>query len=526
MKTNSHLTLICFGITLLGAVFSRAEVACWLTRIDAGDSKHIFQETKGLRPRYDEHQDDRYTLFQKSTLAPEKPSATGSVCSVTVDRARTYQTMLGYGAAMTDSSAWVLTRLKQKNPALYAFVMRRLFSAEEGAGFSLLRLPMGASDYVATSNYYTYCDAPSPDLSAFSIAHDREYVIPALREACAFNPSLRILATPWSAPAWMKTNGQLEGITAAQKKDGAANRLRPECVGLYAEYFVKFLEAYREAGLPVWGVTLQNEPQFDGARYPCMRMDEADQIALIRALGPKLVARKLETKIFAHDHNWILHPDDRKVLGGDAKMDPLASVTKIFSDPEAGRLVAGSAWHGYAGGASDMRRAYAGIAQAFPDKLILFTELSGWGKNRDKWFGDIAWGMERIWLGGAQSGCQSALQWNLVLDNHYGPTLRKDSAATAMAAVDTERWDSARFEREFYAMAQVSRAAQPGAKRVGLALGGSKADVDAVAFLQPSGKSALVVFNKGKEASSLLVSDGREPFAYALAARSIVTLIW
>ena len=504
----------------------RADITYWLTRIDDGDAKRAAFAAVSGPSRYDEHQDDGYTLLRKGRVAQDAAEPTGAVAAITIDRTRTFQTMIGYGAAMTDSSAWVLLRLKERNPALYAFTLHRLFSPTDGAGFSLLRLPMGASDYTATSNLYTYCDQPSPDLRDFSIAHDREYIIPALLDARRVNPDIRILASPWSAPAWMKANASLEGISTAQKAAGAANRLKPECVGLFADYFVKFVEAYQSAGIPIWGVTLQNEPQFDAAHYPCMRMDENDQIALVRALGPKLAARKLSTQIFVHDHNWILHPDDRKVIGGDAKVDPLASVTKIYSDPEAGRYVAGSAWHGYAGGVSDMRQVYSTLHMAYPDKQLLFTELSGWGKSRGAWFGDIAWGMERIWLGGPQNGCQSALQWNLVLDSNYGPTLRKDSAATAMAAVNTDRCDEVRFEREFYAMAQLSLAARPGAKRVAATLAGSNSGLDLVTFVHPDGKTALVVFNKNKAARVFRVMDSRAQFTYELSGRSIVTLIW
>jgi len=502
----------------------RADIACWLTRVDDGDARNVRFSAAGAR--YDERQDEGFALFRRDAVAPELSGATGDVCRIAVDRSQTGQVMVGYGAAMTDSAAWVLLRLKQRNPSLYAFVMKRLFSPEDGAGFSLLRVPMGASDYVAATNYYTYCDAPSPDLSAFSIAHDLEAVVPMLKEARSINPALRVLASPWSAPAWMKTNGRLTGVSPAEKTAGATNRLKPECVPLYADYFVRFLQAYQAAGVPVWGVTLQNEPQFDAARYPCMRMGEADQIALVRALGPKLAAQGLATKIFLHDHNWILHPDDRNAVGGDAKPDPLASVASVFSDSEAGRFVAGSAWHGYAGGVDDMRRVYAALHAAYPDKTILFTELSGWGKQRGPWLDDIAWGMDRIWMGGPQNGCQSALQWNLVLDDNFGPTLRRDSAATAMAAIDAERCDSARFEREYYALAHLSRAAQPGAIRVASALSGAAAGLDAVAFLRPSGQTGLVVFSRGRASRTLRISDGRAEFFYRLPGRSLATLIW
>ncbi len=188
----------------------------------------------------------------------------------------------------------------------------------------------------------------------------------------------------------MKTNRALIGISAAAKAKGATCRLRPECTALYADYFVKFIQAYQAAGIAIYGVTLQNEPQFDAAAYPCMRMDEDDQIRLVRALGPKLAANHLATRIFVHDHNWVLHPNDRQVVGGDAKLQPVDSVAKIMGDPEAGKYIAGSAWHCYTGGAGDMKRVYDATHARFPRGQILTTELSGWGRDRGNWWGDHA----------------------------------------------------------------------------------------------------------------------------------------
>src|SRR5215470_16940631 len=128
----------------------------------------------------------------------------------------------------------------------------------------------------------------------------------------------------------MKTNEPLKGISPKDKAAGKTSRLKPTCFDPYAEYFAKFIEAYRAAGIEIYGVTPQNEPQLDAADYPCMRMDEDDQIKFVKLLGSKLEAKGLKTRIFVHDHNWAVHPDDRKALGGDPKLDQVASVTKIL----------------------------------------------------------------------------------------------------------------------------------------------------------------------------------------------------
>lgn len=458
---------------------------------------------------------------------PVTAAEPGRPVKIVVDRTKSGQVMYGDGAALTDASAWVLMNLKERNRRLYDYTMKKLFSPTEGAGFSFLRLPMGASDYTASATYYTYCDTPSPDLSQFSVAHDRGWIIPVLKDALGLNPDIRILGSPWSAPAWMKTNGKLTGITAAEKGAGATCRLKPECFGMYAEYFVKFIEQYGAEGITIWGVTLQNEPQFDAAAYPCMRMNEDDQIRLVNLLGPKLAAKGLKTKIFIHDHNWGLHPNDRKVVGGDAKMDPTESVTKILSDPTAGKYIAGTAWHVYYGDAALMRQTYRTIHERFPDKEILCTEHTGWGQNRGGWWGDVDGCMSRNWLGGPQNWCQASLEWNLALDTQFGPTPRPDSAAEGLVGVETNSYQGVRFEREFYGLAQLSRAARPGAKHIAAAFeGADPGNLDLVAFALPNRQTSLVVFNRKEVEQEFEVEAAGKFFGYTAPGHSISTFVW
>ena len=518
----SALTLVLtYGI--LGGQISLArqkEVRAWLTRVDEGDRLRLAQEQGNA-----EH-DGTYWLFREQTLGFQKQDA-GVRPLIMLDPAKTYQAMVGYGAALTESSAFLLINLKEKNPALYSQTMERLFSPTRGAGLSLLRLPMGSSDYVATDDYYTYCDQESRDLSAFSIARDEKYVIPVIQDAIKLNPDLRLIGSPWSPPAWMKTNMTLLGTTSEAKAAGTHNRLKADCFSIYAKYFVKFVQAYKAAGISVYGVTLQNEPQFDTARYPCLRMDENDQILLVKELGPKLVAAGLTTKVFIHDHNWALHPNDQTPVGGDAKLNPVESVTKILSDPVAGPYIAGSAWHCYFGGVKEMREAYETIHKRFPDKQILTTEASAWGKNRGAWWGDVEWAMSHNFLGSTQKWSEASLEWNLALDQKFGPTLRADSEGVGLVTVDSDRFQFARFEREFYAMAQMSRAAQPGSVRVDTSMEGDTQGLDVVAFQSGKEKSSsLVVFNRSDKSVSFQVKAGSQYVKYQIPGRSIVTLAW
>ena len=505
-----------------GRASSQGQVATLLTVIPDGDAKRAVGATA-----YGPHQDDEYRLLRPGAIPFAADGGFTASTRILIDRDERFQTMLGLGAAMTDSSAWLLMQLKARNEGLYEYVARKLFSPAEGAGFSALRLPIGASDYTATTSYYTYCDTESWDMSAFSIAHDEEYVIPAIKEAQRINPEIVIIASPWSPPAWMKTSGSLIGITEEEKKAGAVNALRQDCFSIYAEYLVKFVEAYRDAGIEIDALTLQNEPQCDDTRYPCMRMNESDQIALVKELGPMLRRAGLATWIYIHDHNWILHPNDRNVVAGDRKLEPLESARRIMSDPDAGPYIAGSAWHCYSGGPKDIEAVCESLLREFPDKDLICTELSGWGKTRGDWFGGVLWGMRNNWLGSIQNGCTVSLQWNLALDERHGPSLRTDSEGIGLVTIRPDRFDSALFEREFYAMAQVSRAARPGSQRCRALVTGEEAKgLETAAFALRDGGTSLVVFNEGDEERHFQVEPDGRRFEYTLPGRSIATFVW
>jgi glucosylceramidase len=191
--------------------------------------------------------------------------------TIAVDSSKTYQQMDGFGASVTDSSGWLL--YKKLDDAHRKEVMEKLFDPVRGIGLSFMRQPMGASDFALED--YSYDDLPAgqtdPDLKQFSIAHDQAYIIPVLREALAINPRLKIVASPWSAPGWMKTSGQLIG-----------GRLLPSSYASLAKYFVKFVQAYEAAGIPIYAVTMQNEPLYIPDDYPGLGMSASEQAAFLR----------------------------------------------------------------------------------------------------------------------------------------------------------------------------------------------------------------------------------------------------
>ncbi|MDC0286748.1 hypothetical protein OAK89_00845, partial [Akkermansiaceae bacterium] len=412
--------------------------------------------------------------------------------------------------------------LRSQDEAKYEAVLEQFFSIKKGAGFRVLRLAVGASDYVATDGYWTYCDEPSPTLEGFTIARDREAILPVLKDILKIAPDLRIIGTPWSAPAWMKENEKLIGVTFKEKEAGSFARLKRDSFHLYADYLIKFLKAYRGEGIEIYGLTLQNEPQNDLSDYPCMRMDGADQIRLVKALAPKLKNKKFSTQLFVHDHNWTLHPNDGSVIGGDKKEEPLAEVSQMLSDPTVADSIAGSAWHCYAGDSAKMKTVYQGLTKKFPNKLILTTEATAWGKNRGAWWSDIEWGMAHVWIRPQLEGSAAALQWNLVLDQHSGPTPRHDSEGYGLVTFNTET-KSLSYEREFYAMAQLSRAALPDSQRIA---SNSTGGLDTIAFSLPDKRVSLVVFNRNGDSRSFRVGDGELGFDYEIPGHSIATFVW
>ena len=245
------------------------------------------------------------TTGDKTNLLTEQPRSAlaapvAGAPTITVDPRQTFQRIEGFGASITDSSARLLAASPQRGA-----IMRDLFDTRRGLGLSYLRQPIGASDFVA-GPHYTYDDVGSGEtdfgLERFSIAHDRAQILPLLREALALNPRLKVMGTPWSPPAWMKTNDDLVGGRFLTD---------PRVYDAYARYFVRFVQDYARAGVPVDALTLQNEPQNrNPSAYPGMDLRDPEEARLAETVGPALRRAGLRTKLLGYDHNWSLHPND------------------------------------------------------------------------------------------------------------------------------------------------------------------------------------------------------------------------
>ena len=437
--------------------------------------------------------------------------------TISLDPSRTYQTMDGFGASITDSSAHVLFRLDRRNRNA---TMRRLFSPTEGNGLSFLRQPMGASDFVA-GDFYTYDDLPPGgtdyDMSRFSIAHDRAQILPLLRQALALNPRLKVIGSPWSPPAWMKTNGSLIGGRLIDD---------PRIYAAYARYFVKFVHAYERAGVPVYAVTVQNEPQNrNPSGYPGMDLPVAQEAKLIVALGRAFGEARLDTKILGYDHNWSMHPED--IASTPPGEQPETEYPTDLLSSRAGRFIAGTAFHCYAGDPSRQTV----LHRAFPDKGIWFTECSGSHGENDppaQFFSDtLKWHTRNLVLGVTRNWGKTVVNWNLALDPSGGP--HRGGCDTCTGVVTVGPGQTVTENAEYHTLGHLARFVKPGARRIASTSFGTtgwNGQIMDAAFRNRDGSTALVVHNENDDPRSFAVAQAGHSFDYTLPGGALATFTW
>ncbi|HYQ69221.1 discoidin domain-containing protein [Actinophytocola sp.] len=455
-------------------------------------------------------------------MAPRAPVTFGTTPStqptIVVDPDRAYQTVDGFGASITDSSAAVLAGL---SPAVRADTMRKLFDPVRGIGVSFLRQPVGSSDFTASARHYTYDDVPAGRtdfaLRHFSIAHDEATVLPLLRAAKRLNPRLSVMATPWSPPAWMKTTGSLVGGRLIDD---------PAVYDAYARYLVRFVQAYRAAGVPVDFLSVQNEPQNRTPdAYPGTDMPVAQQLKVIAALGPMLHRASPRTRILAYDHNWATHPND--VANTPPGSSPETDYPYEILRDRASHWIAGTAYHCYYGDPS----AQTALHDAFPDKGIWFTECSGSHGPTDppdKIFRDtLVWHARTVAIGTTRNWARSAVNWNIALDATGGPHNGGCGTCTGLVTVGPD--GSVTTGAEYYTIGHLSKFVKPGARRIASTSFGTtgwNGQIMDVAFRNPDGSTALVVHNENDDPRTFAVDVGDRTFEYTLPGGALATFTW
>ena len=411
---------------------------------------------------------------------------------ITIDSTVKYQSIDGFGAALTGSSASNINRL---NSADKKSLLNNLFDATTGIGISYLRITIGASDF--SDSNFSYDDVSFGqtdfDLKYFSIAKDQPDLIPLLKLIKSINPTIKILACPWSAPAWMKTSSNMVG-----------GSLRKEAYAAYANYFVKYIQAFQNEGITIDAVTPQNEPLYYTATYPCMSMLATEQTDFIKNnLGPAFKNAGITTKIIIYDHNWD-HPEY-----------PMS----ILADTAAAKYISGSAFHGYGGTVGNMLQ----VHQAFPNKDLYFTEISG-GEWAPDFSGNLIWNLSNIFIGTVNNWSKSALMWNLALDQNHGPTNHGCDNCRGVVTINSTNGTISN-NVEYYAIGHLSKFVKTGAVRIGVTNTLSTSQLDLTAFMNPDGTKVIVAINPEDNTKTIVFRLNERQLTYIMTPKSVVTLV-
>ncbi len=428
--------------------------------------------------------DNGHRLTQIATPVGAGSSAGG----LTISPDQRFQEIEGFGGALTESSAWVLAQIPTEKRAE---VLHRYYDPKDGLGYTLARTHINSCDF--SLNMWALDETPGDyDLLNFSLAPMRRWLLPLLHDANdASGGKLQILASPWSPPSWMKTNNRMD--------DGGS--LRSEYAPAWARYYVKFVQAMAAEKLPIWALTVQNEPQAKQVWESCLYSPEQERDFVRDHLGPELEKAGLtNVKLLAHDHN-------RDILEKDT--------AAVFGDPKSSKYLWGAALHWYV--SSDFAASSRVHAQ-FPDKAILFTEgcWEGGGAIGSWEHGE---GYARNMIGDFRNWVCGYIDWNIVLDQRGGPN-HVGNFCDAPVIVDTATKE-VRCGPSFYYIGQFSRFVKPRAHRV--ASSGGPAELQSVAFLNPDGSLVTVVLNEGNAPIYFTLSTGTESLACSVPAHAIQT---
>lgn len=416
-------------------------------------------------------------------------SASNTFTTIEVDESKTFQSIDGFGYTLTGGSAQVINQL---NSTKRQELLQELFgSGQNSISISYLRISIGASDLDSTP--FTYNDLPSGqtdlNLEKFSLAPNKNDVIPMLKEILAINPNIKILATPWSPPVWMKDNTSFIG-----------GSLQPQYYGVYAQYFVKYIQQMKAEGITIDAITPQNEPLHPG-NNPSLLMLAAQQADFIKNhLGPAFQNANMKTKIITYDHNC------------NKPEYPIA----ILNDAAANPYIDGSAFHLYEGDIS----ALSTVHNAFPNKNVYFTEQ--YTSNTGNFDGDLKWHIRNIIIGSMRNWSKTALEWNLANNTSFGPNT-PGGCTTCKGALTIESSNNFTRNVAYYIIAHASKFVPAGSVRIASSLSGN---LQNVAFKTPEGKKVLIVENDGNTAESFNIKYNGKWVKTSLEAGSVGTYIW
>lgn len=429
--------------------------------------------------------DERLTAYEGITF----DQSLSADVTVEVDESISCQTMMGFGGAFTEAAAVTLAKM---NPDNRAAVLKSYFDQEVGLGYNIGRVSIHSCDFGLGN--YTYVDEGDTSLESFTIDHDQALILPFVKDALAVRgESIQLLASPWSPPAWMKTTNEMNN----------GGKLLDDYRSAWANYYVKFIDAYEAAGVPIWGLTVQNEPAAVQTWDSCIYTAEEERDFVRDYLGPTL---------------WNAGYKDKKLLIWDHNRDIMVERAKtVLEDPEAAKYVWGTGFHWYE---SEAFENVGQVHDLFPDKHLLFTEgCQEGGVKLGEWFTGERYA--RNMMGDFNNWCEGYLDWNLVLDETGGPN-HVNNLCDAPIICDTIN-DEVIYNSSYYYIGHFSKFIKAGAKRIQ-----SSCDTDLVSlatFKNPDDTLVLVMMNENDSASNVKINLGNDVFTIEMKAHAITTLV-
>ncbi|WP_226163532.1 glycoside hydrolase family 30 protein [Hymenobacter terricola] len=431
---------------------------------------------------------DKSVLFRQQPGRLTFGAAANNNPTIEVDDQQRFQSIDGFGYCLTGGSAQLLHQMGAPERAK---LLHELFgTAGTSIGVSYLRISIGASDL--DDRVFSYDDLPAgqtdPALAQFSLAPDQAHLIPVLKEILAINPTLKILGSPWSPPPWMKTNENSKG-----------GSLKPEFYDAYAQYFVKYLQGMKAAGIGLDAVTVQNEPLHPG-NNPSLLMPAIEQADFIKkSLGPAFRTAKLNTKIIVYDHN------------ADKPEYPLT----VLADADAAQYVDGAAFHLYAGKVEALSR----VHDTFPNKNLYFTEQ--WVGSRSKFEDNLGWHVKNLIIGATRNWARTVLEWNLAADPQQNP--HTPGGCNQCLGAITLAGNEVTRNPAYYIIAHAAKFARPGSVRIAST---TPATLPNVAFRAPDGRRVVIVENDGPAPQSFNIRAQGRLISSTLPAGAVGTYVW
>lgn len=446
---------------------------------------------------------DKSKIFEKHIVKTSSKPVSKLYANINLDSQKTFQEIDGFGVAITGSTCYNLLKMSPKNRKK---LLKETFNPKTGMGFSYIRISLGCSDF--SLEEYTYCDEPG--IENFAIHElDKKYLLPVLKEILAINPNIKILASPWTCPRWMKVNN-LKDLQPFNS--WTSGQLNPKYYQDYASYFVKYIQEMKKYGFNIDAVTIQNEPLNRG-NSASLYMGWKEQADFIKmALGPQFKSNNITTKIIVFDHNYNY----------DNIPEQQSYPEKIYADKEASKYIDGAAYHAYGGEKEEL----INIHNAYPDKNLYFTEISigSWNYTFE---GDLMWSMREVGIGSLNNFCKSVIVWNFMLDENGAPN-RPDGCTTCYGAITINSKDYKTIDKKshYYLISHLAKVIMPNAVRIFSESNNKLKDIYYTAVKNPDGTYGMILQNDTETTQKVSVFDGKYNFTCDLPAKSLTSCRW